>query len=718
MAEIIEDFELLDSAMNGEFEPEKVDFNEVSAQGYPVVKLYPSGTVAATDQPIAILNRPNYGDYVVAWGYDPSDGTWGQGHYNFDSEDEANAFVDERYGITYDSDKETLDEFVGRRTNADIAGKGDITETNKNPNPNALGLADKKRNASADKTKENAEKIILQLIKGRGGISYDNAESYLFIEKGYNKDVIREAFKDAESSGKIIKDGNLYRRGKVTAAMSENDADDIRMVMDRIRGANRDLTVAEMHKVIQEETGRSGGEISDLIGKLRDEGYIEILTNSVGTKRFKVNASKGGVSAKLNENEILREAANKLLRVAKQYAKDGQDEVDIDFDEMQDTIVFMNIVRELQKLGAIWPHKGGIDWTTSISKLTAFRDSRKANAQTVQAGFHDLGYYEQEAIIDGLRTLLNIPVKYRRTEEWLKKKGFAKYEGSINGLISSLKDRGIADELYEWLGGDEAVEESEKGVNASNKVQAGYIPQHGMKVKNDGKGLREALGLDTLRHIGNYTFKGTKDGKEYTITTTPVDFNAYESEYIRINDMTPTGEVGAGQDPNAKNWIVVMPMDDEPDAYYSESSNMNVFDKNKATHYTRDEALDLVRNLKKSGYEDVHSISHTENVNAAANTDEAINDMPRGKYAAPRKYSNEQLKDIAREAAEAFYDSGKDSISTVVAVKNIGYDWNKFNIDEKSTLGAAFDEYLDKMADEVLRGTREDKTKVGAAKED
>lgn len=74
-------------------------FGDKTSQGYDVIERY--RVTRAPHGEVAIVQRPpkKYfpGDYVVAWGYDAYDGTWAQGHYDFDTIDEAREFVEEEY---------------------------------------------------------------------------------------------------------------------------------------------------------------------------------------------------------------------------------------------------------------------------------------------------------------------------------------------------------------------------------------------------------------------------------------------------------------------------------------------------------------------------------------------------------------------------------------------------------------------------------------------
>lgn len=74
-------------------------FGDKTSQGYDVIERY--RVTRAPHGEVAIVKRPPQkyfpGDYVVAWGYDAYDGTWAQGHYDFDTLDEAREYVEEEY---------------------------------------------------------------------------------------------------------------------------------------------------------------------------------------------------------------------------------------------------------------------------------------------------------------------------------------------------------------------------------------------------------------------------------------------------------------------------------------------------------------------------------------------------------------------------------------------------------------------------------------------
>lgn len=66
-------------------------------QGYDVIYLG-----EYNGKKVAILRRNNMSwgeDYVVAWGYDTASGTWGQGHYDFRSLQEALNWARKEYKI-------------------------------------------------------------------------------------------------------------------------------------------------------------------------------------------------------------------------------------------------------------------------------------------------------------------------------------------------------------------------------------------------------------------------------------------------------------------------------------------------------------------------------------------------------------------------------------------------------------------------------------------
>lgn len=83
-----------------EFDLKEFDrFGDKTSQGYDVIERY--RVTRAPHGEVAIVQRPpkKYfpGDYVVAWGYDAYDGTWAQGHYDFDTLDEARKYVEDEY---------------------------------------------------------------------------------------------------------------------------------------------------------------------------------------------------------------------------------------------------------------------------------------------------------------------------------------------------------------------------------------------------------------------------------------------------------------------------------------------------------------------------------------------------------------------------------------------------------------------------------------------
>lgn len=55
-----------------------------------------------------------------------------------------------------------------------------------------------------------------------------------------------------------------------------------------------------------------------------------------------------------------------------------------------------------------------------------------------------------------------------------------------------------------------------------------------MIIKNESKELINALNLDqnSLKHIGNFVFEATKNGKSVIIYTKPID---EEFEYVTVN---------------------------------------------------------------------------------------------------------------------------------------------------------------------------------------
>ena len=62
-----------------------VDYTKVTKDGYEVKKLYRvKQNAQANPFLIAVIFRPNRGMYMWAWDYNPRDGSWGQGHYDFE----------------------------------------------------------------------------------------------------------------------------------------------------------------------------------------------------------------------------------------------------------------------------------------------------------------------------------------------------------------------------------------------------------------------------------------------------------------------------------------------------------------------------------------------------------------------------------------------------------------------------------------------------------
>ena len=64
----------------------------ITADGYAVLQI----TKDANKRNIAILQRPQ--DFVVAVGYDTRDGTWKQGFYDFETQKQAEEFMEKNYG--------------------------------------------------------------------------------------------------------------------------------------------------------------------------------------------------------------------------------------------------------------------------------------------------------------------------------------------------------------------------------------------------------------------------------------------------------------------------------------------------------------------------------------------------------------------------------------------------------------------------------------------
>ena len=62
-----------------------VDYTKVTKDGYEVKKLYRvKQNAQANPFLIAVIFRPTRGTYMWAWDYNPRDGSWGQGHYDFE----------------------------------------------------------------------------------------------------------------------------------------------------------------------------------------------------------------------------------------------------------------------------------------------------------------------------------------------------------------------------------------------------------------------------------------------------------------------------------------------------------------------------------------------------------------------------------------------------------------------------------------------------------
>lgn len=76
---------------------EAAEYRYKTKQGWPVLKL---GKSSKWGDPIAIIHRvtDKWEDYVVAWMYDVESGTWGQGHYMFDTQEEAEEYAKNEYG--------------------------------------------------------------------------------------------------------------------------------------------------------------------------------------------------------------------------------------------------------------------------------------------------------------------------------------------------------------------------------------------------------------------------------------------------------------------------------------------------------------------------------------------------------------------------------------------------------------------------------------------
>lgn len=76
---------------------ESAEYRDKTQQGWPVLKL---GKSSKWGDPVAIIHRvtDKWEDYVVAWMYDVETGTWGQGHYMFDTQEEAEEYAKNEYG--------------------------------------------------------------------------------------------------------------------------------------------------------------------------------------------------------------------------------------------------------------------------------------------------------------------------------------------------------------------------------------------------------------------------------------------------------------------------------------------------------------------------------------------------------------------------------------------------------------------------------------------
>lgn len=76
---------------------ESTEYRDKTKQGWPVLKL---GKSSKWGDPIAIIHRvtDTWDDYIVAWMYDVESGTWGQGHYMFDTQEEAEEYARNEYG--------------------------------------------------------------------------------------------------------------------------------------------------------------------------------------------------------------------------------------------------------------------------------------------------------------------------------------------------------------------------------------------------------------------------------------------------------------------------------------------------------------------------------------------------------------------------------------------------------------------------------------------
>ena len=76
---------------------ESAEYRYKTKQGWPVLKL---GKSSKWGDPVAIIHRvtDKWEDYVVAWMYDVESGTWGQGHYMFNTQEEAEEYAKKEYG--------------------------------------------------------------------------------------------------------------------------------------------------------------------------------------------------------------------------------------------------------------------------------------------------------------------------------------------------------------------------------------------------------------------------------------------------------------------------------------------------------------------------------------------------------------------------------------------------------------------------------------------
>lgn len=72
------------------------DFSRKTRQGFNILAKYVDDKQGIV---IVVVKRAN--DYVVGWNYDEEDGQWGQGFYDFDSQQEAEQFLLDRYKSRY-----------------------------------------------------------------------------------------------------------------------------------------------------------------------------------------------------------------------------------------------------------------------------------------------------------------------------------------------------------------------------------------------------------------------------------------------------------------------------------------------------------------------------------------------------------------------------------------------------------------------------------------